>query len=370
MDLKQVQSYVKKIDFVLITLVIISTVYGIFLIASATKSFETNRYVIVQSGAALLGLAAVYIFTKIDYEDLSSFSWHIYIFYNALLILTLIFGIGAEEKGTNGWIRFFGIGIQPAEIAKVGFIITFANHLNKVGDSLNHFRNIIMLVLHLAFPLTLILCQPDFGTAMVFIIIFCFMMFAAGVDRRYIISCALLAVIAAPLTYFFLLGDIQKDRIKTFLNPGADIANSGYHVTQSKIAIGSGKIFGNGLFKGPQTQFEFLPEKHNDSIFSVCGEELGLIGTVSVVVLLFGIILRIFYISQNAKNKLGSLMCIGVVSYFFIHVFENIGMAIGIMPVTGIPLPFFSYGGSALVTNFLAIALAVNIFIKRRYINF
>lgn len=369
-SLKRIRSHFKKVDIVLITLVLISTVFGILLIASATKSSETNRYIIVQSCAALMGIAAIYIFTKIDYEDLSAFAWHIYIFYNALLLFTLIFGVGADEKGTNGWLRFFGIGIQPAEIAKVGFIITLAAHLDKVSDDLNCLRNIVMLLLHLAVPLALILFQPDFGTAMVFIAIFCFMIFAAGVDKRYILSLGASALLAAPIIYFFFFGDIQKNRIKTFLFPGSDVSNLDYHVIQMKIAIGSGGIFGSGLFKGPQTQLGYLPEKHNDSIFSVCGEELGLIGTVAVILLLFGIILRVFHISQNAKDKFGSLMCVGIVSYFFFHVFENIGMAIGIMPVTGIPLPFFSYGGSALLTNFTAIALALNVFIKQRHANF
>ena len=236
--------------------------------------------------------------------------------------------------------------------------------------SVNYIKNVAYLLLHLAIPVGLIMLQPDAGTAMVFGFIFIVMVFVAGIDWRYVATAFGGFAVFATLAWNFLLSNYQRERFLVFFNPEKDPGGFGYHVMQSKIAIGSGKIFGKGIFKGIQTQLGFLPEKHTDFIFAVIGEEAGLIGCFVIVGLLIGIIIRCIYIGQNAKNSIGTFMCVGVAAMWLFHTFENIGMTIGLMPVTGIPLPFVSYGGSSLMTNFIALGLVLSVRMRRRTINF
>ena len=261
--------------------------------------------------------------------------------------------------GTKGWIRFGSIGIQPSELVKIGFIITFAKHIEHVHSDLNNFKNILALLLHAGLLIGLILMQPDAGTAMVFAMIMLLMLFVAGISWKYIVSAFGTLAAAAPLIWFYVLKDYQKGRIISFFSPESDPLGRGYHVIQSKIAIGSGQVVGRGLFSGIQTQLGFLPEKQTDFIFAVIGEELGLWGCLLVCALLLTIVCRIFYIAANSRDLLGELLCTGVGAMFMFHVIENIGMCVGLTPVTGIPLPFFSYGGSNIIASMLGIAIVM-----------
>ncbi len=359
------------LDFVLIVTSILCTVFGIIMISSAVNSMDGGgKYLIIQSVAGIIGLVMMMVFATIDYENLGNLTKLIYIGSVLFLISVLIIGTGGEEVGSKSWIRFGPIGIQPAEFVKIGFIITFAKHASLVKDEINKPKNVLLLCLHLFVILALILLQPDFGTAMVFIVIFAGIMFVSGVSYKYIIAALGTIAAAIPLGWFFLLKEYQKNRILVFLNPESDPLGDGYHVIQSKIAIGSGGIFGKGLFQGTQTQLDYLPVKHTDFIYAVIGEELGLIGCLIAALLLFAIVLRCIYNSRMAKNDFSSNICIGVACMFLAHIFENIGMCIGLMPVTGIPLPFFSYGGSSLITNFIAIGLVMSTYMRRREITF
>lgn len=350
-----------KLDYFLILVTVICCVFGLVMISSAVKSMDNSqKYIIVQSAAFALGFVAMLAVSAIDYNVYGQFAKYIYIICILMLIATLIFGTGKEESGAKSWIRFGSIGIQPAEIVKIGFIITFAKHLSMIKNVNNH-RNLFVLILHIVPIAALILLQPDLGTTMVFMCIFAGMIFVAGISYKYIFA-ALAAIGAAiPIAWNFLLQPYQKDRIIVFFNPESDPLDKGYHVIQSKIAIGSGQIFGKGLFKGTQTQLGFLPVKHTDFIFAVIGEELGLIGCTIVITLLFTLVVRCIYVSNSSKDKFGRYICVGVAFMFMAHIFENIGMCIGLMPVTGIPLPFFSYAGSSLVTNLIAIGLVLSV---------
>ncbi len=359
------------LDFVLIVTSILCTIFGIIMISSAVNSMDGGgKYLIIQSVAGIIGLVMMLVFATIDYENLGNLTKLIYIGSMLFLISVLIIGTGREEVGSKSWIRFGPIGIQPAEFVKIGFIITFAKHASLVKDEINKPKNVFLLCLHLFVILALILLQPDFGTAMVFIVIFAGIMFVSGISYKYIIAAFGTIAAAIPLGWFFLLKEYQKNRILVFLNPESDPLGDGYHVIQSKIAIGSGGIFGKGLFQGTQTQLDYLPVKHTDFIYAVIGEELGLIGCLIAALLLFAIVLRCIYNSRMAKNDFSSNICIGVACMFLAHIFENIGMCIGLMPVTGIPLPFFSYGGSSLITNFIAIGLVMSTYMRRREITF
>lgn len=363
---------IKKYDKLILFLFFSAVIIGMVFIYSATRSMEGNnlKFIIVQNAGLFIGLVLMYIITCIDYEDLCGL-WK---FFTAtsifLLVLVLIIGIGAESTGTKGWIRFGPVGIQPAEIVKIFFILTLAKHLDTIKDDINYIKNVFLLICHLAVPLFLILLQPDFGSAMVFVFIFVIMVFVANIDWRYILTAAITGAGIAVFSWFFLLESYQKARIYALFNPESAAESYGYHVTQSKIAIGSGQITGKGLFQGIQTQLGYLPEKHTDFIFSVIGEEGGIIMCMITVLILMGMILRCISISRSAKDELGSFICMGVAAMWLFHTFENVGMAIGIMPVTGIPLPFISYGGSSIVTNCMALGLVLNVHMRRKTLHF
>ena len=368
--LVNIKNSIKNLDFLLLLIVGIISAIGIVMVMSATKSFDSRRYVIVQVAAFLIGIVMIYVIVKLDYEFIGSLWGAIFVFNIAALVLVLILGRGAEETGTQGWIIFGPVGIQPAEFVKLGFIMTLSKHISKVKDDLNNLKNVLLLLLHLAVPVLLILLQPDAGTAMVFVFIFIMMIFMAGLHWRYILGGAGICAAAAPIAYYFVLDGFQQNRILNFLYPERDPLGSGYQVLQSKIAIGSGRIFGKGLFQGTQTQLEFLPEKHNDFIFAVIGEEFGIIGSIIVVALLFCLVMRIFHIARLAKNDMGMLICVGVASMYLFHAVESICMTMGLLPVTGIGLPFISYGGSSMLTCVMGIGLVLSVGTRRKMINF
>ena len=350
----------KKTDWFLAVIVFILSVFGIVVIYSATRTLKTNTNVIVQSAAFVIGSAVMLFMSRFDYEQLKNMAKYIYIFAVLILIAVLLFGISGDW-GARSWIRFGAIGIQPSEIAKVCFIVTFSYHLSKVEESINKIPVIIGLILHLGLLLGLIMLQPDLGSVLVFLFMFVCMLFTAKISWKYVAAALGAGIVSVPLIYKFLLSEYQKKRIQVFLNPDLDPLNRGYNVIQSKIAVGSGQIWGKGYLQGTQNQFGYLPTKYTDFIFSVIAEEFGLIGAVIVTVLLFMLILRCFKIAKKADNPFGRYICVGTASMLLFHTFENIGMCIGLMPVTGIPLPFISYGGTAMVTNMLAIGLVLSV---------
>ncbi len=367
-NLNKHNDFRKNFDFVLFFLTLAASIFGIVMISSAAPSPE--KYVLVQSGALVLGLGTIALLMILDYEYLASVSLYLYLISIVLLILVLIPGIGHWENGARSWFRFGKlIGIQPAELVKLAFIITFAKHLSEV-DYIDRPRNVLFLLIHAGILIGLILLQPDFGTAVVFIFIMITMLFTAKIGWKYIAAGVGAVAVAAPLCWFVLFDKYQKERIINVFHPENDPAGTGYQVTQSKIAAGSGQLFGTGLYKGGSQYNNFLPERHTDFIFSVVCEELGFIGGMCVMLLLIAIIVKCLIVGINARNDLGKYMCVGVAAMFFFHVLENIGMCIGLMPVTGIPLPFFSYGGSSLLTNLIAIGIVLNVRYRSRVINF
>ena len=221
-------------------------------------------------------------------------------------------------------------------------------------------------MLIIAIPTVLILLQPDYGTLMAFIISYIFMMFAGGIDKKLIIIAMIVVIVAIPLAYFFVLPDHAKTRIDVFLNPDLDPRGSGYNIIQSKLAIGSGQLLGMGFLKGNQTQLGYLYPKTTDFIFSVIGEELGFVIAALVIILYIMLITKSIYVAKTAKDDFGSYIAMGICGIFTFHMLENIGMTMGLLPITGVPLPFVSYGGSSLVTNFICIGLLLNISGRRQ----
>lgn len=365
----RLRGFVRNMDFCLMALVLAAAVFGIVVIFGAGGE-SAVKFVIVQSGAVVLGVAGICAMMVCDYEYLSRISLYLSGICLLLLVLVLIPGIGRVENGARSWFTVGPLSLQPAEIAKVVFIIAFAKLLSDNDGMINRIDVLLRALGFAVVPIALILFQPDFGTAAVFIFICVAMLFVAGIGVKYIIGGFAALAAICPIAWFFLLQDYQKNRIINLFTPENDPSGAGYHVLQSKLAVGSGRIFGSGLYKGPSQLNNLLPERHTDFIYSAICEELGLIGGVLVIVLMSAIIIRCIYIGMNARNSLGTYMCTGVAAMLIFQTFENIGMCIGIFPITGITLPFFSYGGSSMLTTLLAIGLVISVKYRSRMINF
>jgi rod shape determining protein RodA len=360
----------RNIDTGIVVTTIILIIIGIVGIASATQvaSGGTPKYITIQGVAFVLGIIAVLLLLLIDYNSFGDMQTAIYII-NILLLLS-VFALGKEVNGAKSWIDLGPVNFQPSELVKIGFILAFAKHLESRKDKLDSIKDIAVSLLYMVVPIALIQLQNDTGTMLVFMFISAMMFFAAGINYKYIIGAVGAFILCTPLLWFFALQEYQKNRILVFLNPELDPRGSGYHVIQSKTAIGSGQFFGEGLFNGTLNNNGFIPARHTDFIFSVLGEELGFVGAVFVVILFVILLLRCIHVAKAAKDTYGMLICVGVTAMYLFHVLENIGMTIGIMPVTGIPLPFVSYGGSSLLTNMLALGLVINVGMRRQVIRF
>lgn len=363
----------KRFDFVLFITVILLCIYGLIMITSATASFDNPRFVKVQGISMILGIIAIIFLTAIDYKLLGKFYIPIYVLSNLLLVAVLIFGTstgaGGKNWGSRSWLKIGPVTFQPAELVKVGLIISLSKFIDKNKNSINEPLVLLKILLFAAVPIGLILLQPDFGTAVVFIFFVMVMLFAAGLKLKYFGYAIIIGIISLPILWFSL-DDFQKNRIFVFLDPEHDTSNAGYQASQVKIAIGSGKVFGRGLFQGVQTQFGFIPEKQTDMIFAVIGEELGLMGGLLLMILYFIMFYRLIKIAKNSKDTFGSVMIAGITAMLSVHIWENIGMTIGLMPITGIPLPFMSYGGTFLLMNMICIGIALSVGLHKEGLNF
>ena len=368
--MKNLRNYFKQLDYALLVISVLLGLLGLLMIASATNSSEGSRDILVQSLAMGLGVIAMFVMTAIDYEDYTDLAKYLYLGSLLILIFVLFFGTGKDETGANSWIRIGSIGIQPSELVKISFCITFSTQLSKFRETVNEPKTLLKLFLHFAIPTGLVILQNDTGTALVFCFMFLCMLFAAGLSFKYIFAGLGAFVAFLPLAWFVLMRPYQRERILVFLNPERDAAGAGYQVLQSKIAVGSGEFLGRGYMQGPQNQLDMLPENETDFIFGVIGEEFGFIGTTLILLLLATLILRCVYVGLRSKDETGCFMCIGIAAMYAFHTFENIFMCIGLMPVTGIPLPFLSYGGSSLLTNFIAVGLVLSVWYHRRTLRF
>ena len=365
--LPQLRDFVRRADMFLFTVSVICAVYGIIVISSATKSYENGsaQFVIVQTLALFLGILLFIVMTIID-VDIFAQHWTWLYGLSALLLLSLIPFGAVSDTGNNGWLRFFGIGIQPTEIVKLAYIIVLAKQLAYLKEykNLNSVTSIAQIVAHfiLMFGLILLTAQ-DLGSALVYFFIFAVMLFVAGVKIYWFIMGAAAIACMVPIFWTYFLEDYQRDRILAPYDPSIDPNNTGinWQPNQSKIALASGQLTGTGLGEGTQSQSNAIPGKHTDFIFAVIGEELGLIGACLVLLLLMIIVIRCIQIGLRSGNTMSMLVCFGVASTVVFQTFENVGMCIGIAPVVGITLPFFSYGGSSLFSMFAAMGLVSGI---------
>lgn len=361
----------KHIDIVMIVIVVLLFVISLIMISSATHVPQKGltRQVQVQAITFFIGIFAISFILFIDYNTFANFRKSIYIGSILLLLAVYLPGIGKVQFGARSWINLGRIDVQPSEIVKIAFILSFAKYLEDRQNELDTLKELVPVGLYAALPILLILKEPDLGNALVFGVIFLGMTFASGLNYKIIGKGIGVAIISLPIVYK-LMAPHQRVRIDAYLNPSNMSLPGNYHVMQSKIAIGSGQLLGKGLYQGTQNNYNFLPVQESDFIFAVLGEEFGFIGGVIILVLYFIFLYRMVKIAKNAKDVYGSLIVVGITSMFAFQIFENIGMTMGVMPVTGVTLPFLSYGGSSLLTNMIAIGIVLNVGMRRQKINF
>ncbi len=357
----------RSVEWGILICSIILFVIGLIALFSATQ--ETNYSEFKKQIMWLCVSIPVIIFVlMIDYNILAKAAP---IFYGIFVILLIAVLFTEPINGARSWFEITdNLRFQPSELAKIFVIIFLATVMVKIQErnknDINRITRLLLILLIIGVPLFLIIKQPDYGTAMAFIISTLLMLFVAGIDKKYIIIVALIIAVSLPLVYFYVLPEHAKTRIEVFLNPNLDPRGAGYNIIQSKLAIGAGRIFGMGLLKGNQTQLGYLYPKTTDFIFSVIGEELGFVFSSAVIILYVIMITKAIKVAKTAKNDLGSYIAIGIVGIFLFHMLENIGMTMGLLPITGVPLPFVSYGGSSLITNFICIAMLLNISGRRQ----
>lgn len=364
----------KNIDIPLLINVFILTIIGFIAVYAATQSFETAqsiRFVLTQAVAFVLGLVAILMISSIDYHQFGLYWKIIYAISILMLIAVLIPGIGKVNKGARSWIDLGIVEMQPAELAKIGIIITFAKLLESREDKLNTLRDLVVPLIHIGIPILLVIVQPDLGNALVFIVIAAGMLFVSGINMKFVWGSIVALIGSFPILWNFILLPHQKNRLITFIDPYNDPLGEGYHVIQSMLAVGSGKITGKGLMaEDTMTNLNFLPEQWTDFIFSVISELTGFIGSAIVVIAFIFFLHRLLYLAKVAKDQFGTLIISGIFFMYLFQIVENIGMTIGVMPITGITLPFMSYGGSSMLTNMIAIGLVLNVTMRRRKIKF
>ena len=380
----------RNLDFLFILFTLLLLVASLFILSTASINVDKAdplHYVKGQALWIISGILIAIIMAGIDYQKWRQFRWWIYGLNLALLFAVILFGHSA--KGATRWIPITSsFSIQPSEFAKIFIIITFADFLAHRKGKLDNFRDFIVPFLFVLVPMLLIFKQPDLGTTLVFAAIFIGMMFVAGanpwkfggllVGGVCIIGLALWLHFATNLPGWLHwaqglplpMQDYQLKRLTIFVNPAADKSGDGFHILQSLWAIGSGQLWGKGYRMGTQGQLNFLPEHHTDFIFSVVGEEFGFVGTVTLLFLFLIFILRSISIALKARDPFGMLIATGVISMFTFHILVNVGMTSGIMPVTGIPLPLISYGGSAMWSNMASVGLLLSVNLRRQRLMF
>jgi rod shape determining protein RodA len=309
----------------------------------------------------------MWIALAVDYHTL--LHWVPAMYVGSVMGLLLTYLIGQRSGGARRWIPLgAGIHLEVSEFAKLVIILLVARYLADVKVDVLEIREVLKLAGLVAIPTVLVLKQPDLGTSVAYLAVLIASAFLAGLRWKYVAVIAVLAVIVVPVSWQHFLTDYQKARLVSFMDPERDPQGNGYQLIQSQIAVGSGGMFGKGVTKGTQTQLRFLPVPHKDFIFSAFAEEHGFAGVVVLLALFFVLIMRIVQNAQTASDRAGMYICMGVASLLLYHALVNVGMVVGLMPVTGIPLPFMSYGGSSIWTDFLALGLVGNVRL-RRFVN-
>lgn len=332
---------------------------SLYSISSATvETSWTGSFFVRQASFAVLGLSIMTALAFLDYRHIEKFSTTIF-FFSAFLLATVLV-LGKAVRGTSGWLSFGTINFQPVEGAKIALILFLASFISKKTSELGEWVRIISSLVLSSVFIFLVLKQPDLGSAIVLTAIWGGMIIGSGIRAKHVLVLFVLGATLSVSGWFFLEG-YQRDRLEVFLHPDRDPRGSGYNVLQAMVAVGSGNVFGKGVGYGSQSQLNFLPEKHTDFIFAVIAEELGLFGAGLLFIAYGTLFYRIYRIGRDARDNFGYFVALGAFIFFAVQVAINIGMNVGVLPVTGLPAPFLSYGGSSLLASFTIIGILLNI---------
>lgn len=352
-----------KFDWILLSVTLLLLGVGLLALYSLSSAGEGTDYFSRQAFFAGLGLGVMFFAASLDYRHIAKYSTAIYFLSIAVLLLVLLFG--TTVRGTAGWISFGVFQVQPVELAKVALIIFLASFISQKKSELGEWTRVIASLILSAGLIFLVLRQPDLGSSLVLAAIWGGMILASGLRLKHLLVLGLLGA-GLVAGSWFTLADYQKARIQTFIHPEADPQGSGYNVLQAMVAVGSGGLTGKGVGHGSQSQLNFLPEKHTDFIFAVVSEELGFIGAIFVIGLYLVLLYRVRCIGREAGDNFGYLVAVGTLVMLFVQIMINIGMNIGLLPVTGLPAPLLSYGGSSLLSVCLSLGLLLGIYRRKK----
>ncbi|MFP5375350.1 MAG: rod shape-determining protein RodA [Acidimicrobiia bacterium] len=356
----------RHVDVTLLGAVLALAGLGVLMVYSASRNLGADEQFFLRRQAVftLVGVGLMVLVATVDYRVFRDFAPLVYLASVGALVLVLS-PLGSNRRGAQAWFQLGGFQFQPSELAKVGLIVSLAAFAAAHRGDLDG-RRLLAALAMAGVPMALINLQPDLGTVLVFAAITMGALLVAGARPRHMALLSLAGVVAmAAVLQLGVLKDYQRERLGAFLNPDQGTQRAAYNLNQSKIAIANGGLTGKGLFEGSQTKLSYVPEQHTDFIFTVVGEELGLVGSALVLSLFALVVWRTWRAAALSKDLSGTVMCVGVLSMFVFQVFENVGMTMGIMPITGIPLPFLSYGGSATIAAFVAIGLVLNVHMRR-----
>jgi rod shape determining protein RodA len=367
-DRPPIVRFLRRVNWQLLAITAALVVFGTIVVSSATSGFDAHEAMVRRHVlGVLLGLVPMGIAWAFDYRLLRHWTGPILTATTVLLIAVMTPLFGHESGGAMSWLQIGGIRLfQPSEPAKLMLIVVLASAIAQFEGRIDEPRQVLRVLAYLAIPLGLILLQPDLGTTLVFVAITLGMLVVGGMKGRYFVAIALVGLVLVGLVLQLgVLEDYQVDRLVVFVNPDVDPDGAGYNLAQSKIAIGSGGLTGKGLQSGTQSNLNFLPERHTDFIFAVLGEELGFAGSSLLLALYLGLLGVALAISVGSKDLFGALIAVGLISMWAFQILVNIGMTVGIMPITGIPLPFMSFGSSFMVTNLAGVGLLMSVHARR-----
>ena len=360
----------KNIDWSIVICVLILIFIGCVELFSVTGSSNYND-LIKQIIWFAISIPIVCAVVSVDYNTIANASK---ILYGIMIVLLIGVMFTKPINGATSWYNIGAVSFQPSEFAKICVVLSLASaivHIQKDSrDEINRPFNLLKAIIVFMVPIMLIVIQPDYGTAIAFLTASAIILIVSGLNKKYIIAAILTVVVALPVLYFFILPTHARTRIDVFMNPNLDPRGSGYNVLQSKLAIGSGKFWGMGIKNGSQTQLGYLYPQTTDFIYSAIGEEMGFVVAAAVIVLYVVLIIKALKIAKTAKDDMGAYIAAGIAGIFMFHMIENIGMTMGLLPITGVPLPFVSYGGSSLLTNCILIGLLLNISGRRNKVMF
>ncbi|MFH0953023.1 MAG: rod shape-determining protein RodA [Verrucomicrobiota bacterium] len=369
MDWGLVNRLVRRIDWSMVVALILLLAVGIVFIYSASfrsEDLPVAPFYEKQMVWAMVGAGFFLMLVIIDYHRFRDAAWWLYAIGVVLLALVLMPGVGKKVYGAYRWLSFFGIQVQPSEFAKLATMIVLARFLGRPGRDVKNPKVVLQTLMIIGVPMALIFKEPDLGTAAILLPMSFLMMFVAGVPFRYLATLVLIGVVLMPFAWFGL-GDYQKDRILVFFDPGRDPLGAGWNKIQSELAVGSGGLSGKGYLKGTQNVLGYLPRTvaPTDFIYSVIAEEMGFMGSLGLIVLYTMVLIAGIRAALEARDTLGRLLAVGMTSLLFCHVFVNMAMTIGLLPITGLPLPLISYGGSFMVSTMTGLGIVQSVYVRR-----